>query len=143
MPDHIHLIVNPRDGDIKGFAGSLKSLSARNILEVNMNPGFVREIADADGSVHQVWQESFNGMPLWSGWMIWQKIHYIHANPVRAGLVASAKDYPWTSFRAFYFNSGEPLSVDHDWWWGDDAEKLSKAMKELGWRSYHKRNDKS
>lgn len=24
MPDHFHLILNPRDGDIKGFTGTLK-----------------------------------------------------------------------------------------------------------------------
>jgi len=58
-----------------------------------------------------------------------QKINYIHANPVKAGLVASAKDYRWSSFRAFYSGSGELLPVDQDWWWADDSEKLSKAMK--------------
>ena len=65
--------------------------------------------------------------------MIWQKIDYIHANPVKARLVSSARDYRWTSFRDFYFNSGEPLSVDHDWWWPDDSEKLEKAMKDINW----------
>ena len=63
--------------------------------------------------------------------MIWQKVNYSHANPVKGGLVRSAKDYPWTSFRAFYNYSNEPLAIDHDWWWPDDSEKLSKAMKEL------------
>ena len=33
---------------------------------------------------HRVWQESFKDVALWSGWMIWQKINYIHANPVKA-----------------------------------------------------------
>ncbi|MGH9905769.1 MAG: hypothetical protein ACRD8U_09335, partial [Pyrinomonadaceae bacterium] len=93
-------------------------------------------------SIHHVWQESFKALPLWSEWMIWQKINYIHANPVKAGLVASARDYRWSSFRAFYSDSGEPLAVDHDWWWNDDSEKLSKAVKELGWRTYHKRSGK-
>ena len=72
--------------------------------------------------------------------MIWQKINYIHANPVKAKLVGSAKDYPWSSFRAFYSDAAEPLEVDKDWWWPDDSEKLSKAMKEMGWRTYHKRS---
>jgi hypothetical protein len=71
--------------------------------------------------------------------MIWQKINYIHANPLRAHLVKSAKDYPWSSFRAFYLDSREPMPVDHDWRWPGDSEKLSKAMKELGWRSWEKR----
>ena len=72
--------------------------------------------------------------------MIWQKINYIHANPVKARLVKSAGDYRWSSFRAFYSEDVVDLKVDREWWWPDDSEKLSKAMKELGWRTYHKRN---
>ncbi len=140
MPEHMHLIVNPRDGDIKAFSAALKSLSAKAILEVNPDRRFVRKKPDRDGSVHQVWQESFKALPLWSEWMIWQKINYIHASPVRARLVCSAKEYRWSSFRAFYSSAGEPLVVDRDWWWPDDSEKLTKSMKELGWRTYHKRS---
>ena len=139
MPEHFHLIANPRDGDIKGFSGTLKSLSARRLIEVASAGIFLRGHPDIDGSIHQVWQESFKAMPLWSAWMIWQKINYIHANPVKAKLVASAKQYPWSSFLPFYSDSDTPLKVDKDWWWPDDSEKLSRAMKELGWKSYHKR----
>jgi putative transposase len=140
MPDHIHAIVNPRDGNIQGFMAALKSLSAKAILKVNHHPAFDLTNPSADGSTHQVWQESFKAMPLWSGWMAWQKINYIHANPVRGRLVKSAKDYRWSSFRAFYFDSGEPLAVDHHWFWSDDSEKLSKAVKALGWRDSRKKN---
>ena len=136
MPDHLHLIVNPRDGRIREFTGALKSLSAKAIVKTAPGIGFK---IDSEGS-HQVWQDSFKATPLWSSWMIWQKINYIHANPVKARLVSSAKGYRWSSFRALYLGSGEPLPVDQDWWWADDSEKLSKAMKELGWRSYEKRN---
>ena len=66
--------------------------------------------------------------------MIWQKINYIHRNPVKAKLVKSAKDYRWSSFQAFYDIAEGSLPVDHDWWWPEDSEKLSKAIKELGWR---------
>jgi REP element-mobilizing transposase RayT len=139
MPDHIHLIVNPKDGRIREFTGKLKALSAYELVEITGGQRF--EIKDSDdGSTHQVWQESFKAQPLWSSWMIWQKINYIHSNPVKARLVKSAKDYRWSSFNAFYSGQSEPLAVDKDWWWPDDSEKLSKAMKELGWRTYHKRN---
>ncbi len=136
MPDHFHLIVNPQDGRIREFTGKLKSLSAKGIIHSSHGIDFK---VDSEGS-SQVWQESFKATPLWSAWMIWQKINYIHANPVKAGLVSSAKDYPWSSFQAFYSGSEKPLKVDQEWWWPDDSEKLSKAMKELGWRSYEKRN---
>ena len=61
-------------------------------------------------------------------------INYIQANPVKAGLVKSAKDYPWSSFQAFYSAGEQSLPVDKEWWWPDDAEKLGKAVKELGWK---------
>ena len=127
---------NPKDGDIKGFVGSLKSLTANRLWQVSHHPGFVREQPDSSGSIHQVWQDSFKALPLWSSWMIWQKINYIHANPVKAGLVKSAKDYRWSSFRAFYYDTKEPLEVDQDWWWPDDREKLVVEMERLGWRDY-------
>ena len=65
---------------------------------------------DSEGSL-QVWQESFKATPLWSAWMIWQKINYIHANPVKAKLVSSAKDYRWSSFQAFYSEEEVPLQA--------------------------------
>jgi putative transposase len=117
MPDHIHLIVNPKDGRIREFTGKLKGLSAYEIIELQV--------------------ESVSNLKIR---MMWQKINYIHSNPVKARLVNSAKDYRWSSFNAFYSGHPEPLAVDKDWWWPDDSEKLSKAMKELGWRTYHKRN---
>jgi putative transposase len=131
MPDHIHLILNPSDGRIKELVAALKSLSSKRIIGTAHGVSFLRNKADTDGSVHQVWQEGFKDFPLWSPWMIWQKINYIHSNPVKAKLVASAKDFRWSSFRAFYFGDSEPLAVDRDWWWPDDVQKLKQAAKDL------------
>ncbi len=130
MPDHMHLIVNPKDGRIRELAGTLKSLSARRIIDKVSGFSFLREKPDADGSIHQVWQESFKALPLWSDWLIWQKINYIHNNPLRSGLVQSAADYRWSSFRAFYLGECEPTKVDKEWWWPDDVRKLSRAAAE-------------
>ena len=69
-----------------------------------------------------------------------RSINYIDANPGKAKLVKTARDYYWSSFRSFYSQGDEPVAVDHDWWWPDDAKKLAKAMKELGWHSYWKRD---
>lgn len=122
--DHFHLIVNPRDGDIQGWIGELKSRSARRLVNLQP-PGFFAKTEDEN----QVWQESFRTLRLWSDWMIWQKINYIHNNPVKAGLVRSARDYQWSSFRSFYrLESDELLSVDHNWWYEDDPQKLKKAL---------------
>jgi putative transposase len=130
MPDHIHLIVNPKDGKITNLTGALKGLSARRIIDASPSDAFLLDKPAADGSIHQVWQESFRALPLWSDWLIWQKINYIHNNPLKAHLVKTAAEYRWSSFRDFYHQSGEPLPVDKEWWWPDDVRKLSVAMAE-------------
>jgi putative transposase len=127
MPDHFHLISNPRDGCIKEFIGALKSLSARRIISTSNRFSF-----RADSGGHHIWPQSFKAVPLWSSWMIWQKINYIHANPVRAGLVSSTKDYQWSSFHSFYSQRESSLAVDLEWCWDDDVEKLSNAVRQMG-----------
>lgn len=104
MPDHFHLMLNPKDGRIIEFLCDLKSTSAKEIVKTTRRFQFP---LTEEG--HQVWQESFKGQPIWSQWMAWQKIHYIHANPVKAKLVKSARDYQWSSFRSFYSQGGWPI----------------------------------
>lgn len=123
MLDHFHLVLNPRNGDISGFLRILKSLSAKRIIAECAEGRF------STGDKNQVWQESFHSLPLWSGWMIWQKINYIHANPVRAGLVKAGEAYAWSSFGAFYRRSKDPLlQVDPDWWWPEDREQIREYL---------------
>ncbi len=123
MLDHIHLILNPMGGDIQTFTGILKSLSAKRIIALAPIGTF------AKGEENQVWQESFKSLPLWSGWMINQKINYIHANPVKARLCATAEEYPWSSFRSFYRDEQDPLlQSDKDWWWDGDMELLKESV---------------
>ncbi len=127
MPDHIHLVVNPRDGDIRSWTGALKSLSAKRIIPLFPSADFSRV------DENKVWQESFKSLALWSGWMMWQKINYIHNNPVNAGLVRTAKDYRWTSFRNFYGLDDDPLlAVDPEWHFEGDLEKVRKSLNKWG-----------
>jgi len=104
MPDHFHFISNPIDGRIREFCRDLKSKAAKQIVKVTRRCQFP---VTKDG--HQVWQQSFKSMPLWSSRMIRQKINYTHANPVKAKLVKTAGDYYWTSFRSFHWQGDEPL----------------------------------
>ena len=70
--------------------------------------------------------------------MIWQKINYIHANPVKAKLVASAKDYRWSSFRAFINGAVSPLpSILNG---GGPMIRKLPGSERVGLRSYEKRD---
>jgi len=96
------------------------------------------------GALHFVTGNFLNRWHVFTEDACW-KINHTHANPVKARLVKSAKDYYWSGFRSFYGLGDEPLAVDHDWRWPDDAEKLAKAIKELGWSpgwySYQKKKE--
>ncbi len=46
---------------------------------------------------HKYWQASFRGNPLHTKAVADQKTSYIHANPVRAGLVNLPENYVWSS----------------------------------------------
>lgn len=126
MPDHFHLTLNPEDGDIRRTCGELKSRTASALIDLFPENYF--RIGEAR---NQVWQQSFKALPLWSDYMIKQKVDYIHANPVKAGLVTSTLDYRWSSFHARYHQCPDPLlQIDSDWWWPDDVRKLGRAFAE-------------
>ena len=61
MPDHFHLIVNPRDGRIRELMGALKSLSAQAIVHAVPDLSFRLEQPKPNQSEHQVWAGELQG----------------------------------------------------------------------------------
>ena len=43
---------------------------------------------------------------------IYEKIEYVHNNPVRRGLAASAEEWPWSSCRAWQNGGNVPIAID-------------------------------
>ena len=43
-----------------------------------------------------------------------EKIHYIHNNPVRRGLVSKASLWRWSSCLAWETGKDEPIAIDRD-----------------------------
>jgi putative transposase len=96
MGNHIHLIAVPaqKNSFAKGFAEAhRKYTSLINIRE------------DWKG---YLWQGRFISYPLDEA-HCYAAIRYVERNPVRAGLVAKAEDYPWSSARAHVYRSPDPL----------------------------------
>ena len=82
MPDHVHLFV--RGGcnfRLGAWVGALKQTLAK-----------ARMLTRAKG---QVWQEGFFDHLLRNNKSYSQKWNYVRENPVRAGLVKSAADWPY------------------------------------------------
>ena len=87
MPDHVHVVFTPLADDngpfsIAGIMQAVKGASAHRINAALRSTG-------------RVWQEESFDRVLRREEHIGDKLDYIFANPVRAGLVVSPSEYPW------------------------------------------------
>ena len=123
MPTHIHSIINPHDGDAIRFVRDYKAAMTLAIDKLaeeyqwEATRAWLRQTSDGH---RQFWQDGKYDLHVWSDRLIWQKIDYIHNNPLKAGLVRRANEYPYSSFNAWYGTPGEVLvPIDKEFWWED------------------------
>ena len=84
MTNHVHLVVVPET--VVSLCGALKPVHLRYAQEFNRRMGV--------GGV--LWQGRFYSTPL-DDRHFWAAVRYVERNPVRAGLVKRAWEYPWSS----------------------------------------------
>ena len=121
MPEHVHLVLLPRPGvSISQILTTVKqSMSKRALLWLcAAAPHFLAqlEVKRPDGKrVHRFWQRGGGyDRNLRSVTDIHEKIDYVHANPVRRGLVKTALEWQWSSARAWHTGLDDPLAIDRD-----------------------------
>jgi putative transposase len=91
MPDHFRLVLWSECGrHVRMFLQRTLSLSGR---------AYPRR--------GRFWKERPRVLPVYSEAVLWTKIDYLHANPVRAGLVAGPEDWPHSSFRQLTGHAGQ------------------------------------
>lgn len=148
MPDHFHLLANPLDLDISIVVGRIKGRAAVSIL------GWLRDETHSvslaklklpkplkSGQTHAVWQKEFAAVDIWSRRFIRQKLHYIHMNPVRAGLCDHPAKWRWSSYHAYlpHEPGSVPIEVDQRWLW---TEEEVNAARDRRTSARSKRNKK-
>ena len=102
MPHHIHFLAEvPSDRTIGWLMNRIKSNSARRIRP-RLSSETIAEFEQQVGlNGRSFWQRSFRSFVIDSDVAFWQKVVYIHDNPVRAGMVESALEFRWSSARMF------------------------------------------
>jgi len=134
MPDHIHLLLNPLALDISVVVGRLKGRAASSILGWLHSEEYLASLGKLalskslkSGQTHAVWMREFSAIDIWSRRFIRQKLHYVHMNPVRAGLCKHPAEWHWSSYRAYlpHMPGSVPIEVDQRWLWTE--EELSAA----------------
>lgn len=96
MPNHVHLILVPR-----------KENDLRAVLS-ETHRQYTRMINKREGWSGYLWQGRFLSYPMQETYLR-QAVRYVELNPVRAGLVRSPEEYPWSSAAAHLFGKEDIL----------------------------------
>jgi putative transposase len=119
MPEHVHLLVLPTsiECDIAGLLFAIKRpFSYRVKRHYEASHSDLRSqlvVREREGkSAFRFWQEGAGyDRNLFEPQSIVAAIDYIHLNPVRRGLVASARDWKWSSCR-WYLTDRQEMDPD-------------------------------
>lgn len=101
MPEHVHLLVSePRTGSLSVAIMALKQETFKKLKQPE-EPQF--------------WYRRYYDFNVWSQGTTEEKLHYMHQNPVKRGLVTRPEDWPWSSFR--HHSTGESGTVEIESRW--------------------------
>jgi len=84
MPDHVHLMIYPKESTLTGLVRDFKRRTTRSIN-------------NSRHTIGPIWQSRFFDFICRRVRDYRSKVDYIHQNPAVADLVASAEDWPWSS----------------------------------------------
>ena len=119
MTSHVHLVFRSAGKEKpEKILGAIKQYTSREIVNaIKENPKESRKEfllkqfqieADKSANVknHKFWQHHNNPIELWSNKVIFEKINYIHYNPVEEGFVQFPEDYLYSSARDYAGDKG-------------------------------------
>ena len=101
MGNHAHLLATPRE---QGDLGRMMQALGRR---------YVRYVNDRYGRTGSLWEGRFKACVVDSERYVLACYRYIELNPVRAGIVSHAADYPWSSYRHNALGEPDVLLSSH------------------------------
>jgi putative transposase len=102
MPNHVHLLVTPDDGD--GVPMMMQDVGRR----------YVRLFNDTHKRTGTLWEGRYKAAMIDSERYFLTCQRYVEQNPLRAELVRNAADYAWSSYRHSAFGIRNPLVTPHE-----------------------------
>jgi putative transposase len=88
MTNHVHLILEPPD-DTQVMGKLMRRLAGRQTRYVNR----------LEGRTGSLWDGRYKASPIQTERYLLACSRYVELNPVRARVVATPEDYPWSSYR--------------------------------------------
>lgn len=105
MSNHFHLLVTPQTAD--GLPQMMQAVGRR----------YVRYFNDAQKRSGTLWEGRYKSTLIQTDRYLLACMAYIDLNPVRAGLVAQAGDYPWSSYGHYAGLRSDKLMTPHALLW--------------------------
>lgn len=105
MSNHFHLLVTPETAD--GLPQMMQAVGRR----------YVRYFNDRQGRSGTLWEGRYRSTLIETDRYLLACMAYIDLNPVRAGLVAQARDYPWSSHGHYIGQRHDKLVTPHPIFW--------------------------
>jgi putative transposase len=99
MPNHLHLLLSPCGRDLPMLMRDIKGLS-----------GF--RVQKARGCSGPLWQARYFDNIIRHVKDFWEKLEYIHRNPVEASLAPDVDGWRWSSYNAWQCGSNSGVPVD-------------------------------
>lgn len=131
MSNHVHLLVTPPDRDL--LSAFVKRVAQRYAQVRNGS-------RDASG---KLFEERFKSEPVLSDRQLAIETAYIELNPVRAGIVRNAVDYPWSSARLHALRDSPCVSktlwTPSSWYEALGDDELERAQRHSEWLAEYER----
>ena len=117
MSNHLHLIVQSKDSKLSDLIRDFKKFTAKNILDtIQSDPKSRREWmlerfhkaieTHSRNKSYQFWQYGNHAEEIFTLPFLWDKLNYIHLNPIRAGWVEKAQHYIYSSASNYVTGKG-------------------------------------
>lgn len=121
MPEHFHLLISePRRGTPSTVMPVLKQTAAQALLRSlrdarcnSRSRELLAQLADtSSGAGNHVWHRRFYDFNVRSEKKVWEKLDYMHLNPVKRKLVKEPGAWPWSSYRFYALGDSSMLAMD-------------------------------
>jgi len=116
MPNHVHLLVTPRDAD--SLAKTMQSLGRRYAQYFNQQQ-------QRSGTI---WEGRYRSSLIDPDYFL-RCQRFIELNPVRSGFESSPQTSTWTSFTSHIGDNSEPWLVDHKYFWSLGNTPFERQMR--------------
>lgn len=114
MSNHIHLMVSAKDNNLSDILRDFKKFTAKQIIKAIMENekesrrewmlAIFKKAGEGNSRNmrYQFWRQDNQPKEVYSPAFTFQKLNYIHNNPVEAGIVEKPEEYLYSSAKDYY-----------------------------------------